>query len=50
LDALLARRHRQGVTLDAVQDDSHHVLLQGIKARWDRVDRASSSCSKISSA
>ena len=38
LDALQRGGTVKGVTLDAVQDDSIHMLLQGIKARWDRVD------------
>ena len=38
LDALQRGGTIKGVTLDVVQDDSVHMLLQGIKARWDRVD------------
>jgi len=38
LDALQRGGTVKGVTLDVVQDDTLHMLLQGIKARWDRVD------------
>jgi len=38
LDALQRGGTIKGVALDAVQDDELHVLLQGIKARWDRID------------
>ena len=38
LDALQRGGTIKGVTLDAVQDDAVHMLLQGIKARWDRMD------------
>ena len=38
LDALRRGGTIKGVTLDVVQDDELHLLLQGIKARWDRVD------------
>jgi twitching motility protein PilJ len=38
LDALQRGGTIKGVTLEAVQDDSAHVLLQGIKTRWDRMD------------
>ncbi len=38
LDALQRGGTIKGVTLDAVQDDALHMMLQGIKARWDRMD------------
>ncbi len=38
LEALQRGGTVRGVTIDAVQDDTLHVLLQDIKARWDRVD------------
>jgi len=38
LDALQRGGTIKGVTLEAVQDDAAHVLLQGIKTRWDRMD------------
>jgi len=38
LDALQRGGTVKGVALDAVQDDELHMLLQGIKARWDRID------------
>ena len=38
LDALQRGGTLKGVTLDAVQDDAQHLMLQGIKTRWDRVD------------
>ena len=38
LDALQRGGTIKGVTLDVVQDDELHLLLQGVKARWDRVD------------
>jgi len=38
LDALQRGGTIKGVALDAVQDDELHLLLQGIKSRWDRVD------------
>ena len=38
LDALQRGGTVKGVALDVVQDESLHMLLQGIKARWDRVD------------
>jgi twitching motility protein PilJ len=40
LDALQRGGTIKGVTLDAVQDDALHMLLQGIKARWDRMDQS----------
>jgi len=38
LDALRRGGTIKGVALDVVQDDELHLLLQGIKARWDRID------------
>ena len=37
-DALQRGGTIKGVTLDAVDDDELHALLQGIKVRWDRMD------------
>ena len=37
-DALQRGGTIKGVTLDAVDDDELHTLLQGVKARWDRMD------------
>jgi len=37
-DALQRGGTIKGVTLDAVDDDELHMLLQGIKVRWDRMD------------
>jgi twitching motility protein PilJ len=38
LDALQRGGTIKGVTLDAAQDDATHLLLTGIKSRWDRMD------------
>ncbi len=40
LDALQRGGTIKGVTLDVVQDQELHLLLTGVKARWDRVDRS----------
>jgi twitching motility protein PilJ len=38
LDALRSGGTVKGVALDAVRDDALQMQLQGVKARWDRVD------------
>jgi len=40
LDALQSGGTIKGVTLDVVRDDELHMVLQGIKARWDRIDKS----------